>query len=507
MFDDDPRSEPFHIDDDYEEPSRSPRARSCLFLFITSLLIISLAGSSILAYFLINRASRSSTTGLEDTFANEEAANSPPPTAAPATVAALSNAGIAESNELDSPPVSLEVNRIAIINGDSQVETMTSAGEDRRLLTFSSDNLSFQFPAWAPDGQHVAVVGNGLTGGAIYILEDVAGTGEIGGSQVYTSNDKRPFYLFWSPDSQNLGFLANHPRNTVSLNVVSGDGSVDSRLLATGSPFYWDWSRNGRQLLIHSGGNQLNNTISLINLDGEDQTGSLARPGNFQAPGIGHDGRYWAFAEESDDGLSSLVVVDALSGQRQSYEQAGSLALSWSPVQDLVAFTNGGSDQHLYWGPLRLLDVNTGDVRLLTSQTVLAFFWSPDGRSIAYITLGRNEEDSEAYAASIKNHRISRVGAVPIQQFGTGFLTLSVIDVVTGQGLRLLDFAPTAAYLTQFLPYFDQYALSHRVWSPDSRALVLPVGEEDGNVILVVPIGGGRPYRVAAGEIAFWSPR
>jgi TolB protein len=84
-------------------------------------------------------------------------------------------------------------------------------------------------------------------------------------------------------------------------------------------------------------------------------------------------------------------------------------------------------------------------------------------------------------------------------------LTLSVIDVESGTGLRLLDFLPTVAYLSQFLPFFDQYALSHRIWAPDSSAIVLPVREDDANRILVVPVGGGRPYRLAEGEIAFWS--
>ena len=35
-------------------------------------------------------------------------------------------------------------------------------------------------------------------------------------------------------------------------------------------------------------------------------------------------------------------------------------------------------------------------------------------------------------------------------------------------------------FVNQVLPYFDQYALSHRFWSPDSRSLVLPiVGDQD----------------------------
>ncbi len=503
---DDPRSGPYQNNDDFDEPESHSRARSCLFLAITTVLILSLVGSSVLAYFALAWASRPAADSLSAPLTIEGIAMDSQPTAAPATVAALSVAGVADVIDSGPEPVALDVNRIAVINRDGQVETMTPDGQARRLLTRAGDELFFQFPAWSPDSQHLAVVGSGLAGGAIYVLEDAERTGEIGDSQVYFSADQQPFYLFWSPDSRNLGFLANYTRNSVSLNVVPGDGQVESRLLATGSPFYWDWSDNSRQLLIHSGGRR-SGGIALIDLDGEEQTGNLAIPGNFQAPDIGRDGRYWAFAEEAAGGQSALVVLDTTSGERQSHAQAGSMALSWSPLYDLVAFTHGASAQHP-WGPLHLLDVATGEVRLLSNQTVLAFFWSPDGRSIALITLGRDGNNDDSYAgAPNKVSRTSRVGTAPVQQSGEAPLVLSVIDVITGQGLRLLNFAPTGLYVSQFLPFFDQYALSHRIWSPDGSSLVLPVAEEGGGVILVVPAGGGRPFRLAEGEIAFWSHR
>jgi len=94
-----------------------------------------------------------------------------------------------------------------------------------------------------------------------------------------------------------------------------------------------------------------------------------------------------------------------------------------------------------------------------------------------------------------------------IQQPPSDFLSLSVVDVTTGRGLRLLDFTPTPIFIGQFLPYFDQYALSHRLWSPDSRSILLPVRENGLNLILVIPVAGGRPERLAEGDIAFWSHR
>ena len=511
MYDDEPLPEHYDVDEPYggaelevpltpydlDEPDDAPgrsAGRNFLFLALSLLLIISLIGSSVLTIFILTRQESRRVTAAGDIA-------TPAPTAAPATVIAA--VPTPPPTEAAPPTAAPLVNRIAIVNAQEQIETMSPTGDNRRVLTLRSDNTAFQYPAWAPDGRHLAVIGSNNAGGAIYALEDAARVGSLAKHRLYASNREVPFYLFWSPDSSHLAFLANHAGDQLGLNVVVGDGTEESRLLATGAPFYWDWSDDSRQLLIHSGPNRDNNTLALIGLNGETQADNLAVPGFFQAPGIGGNGRYWAFAEEAGDGLSALVVVDTQTGERQAHQEAGSLAFSWSPAQDQLAYTNGEINTHPFWGPLQLLDMAQGETRLLSAQTVLAFFWSPDGQSIAFVTLGGREEE-EGINALAKTRHIGRLAAAPAQQ-GDGFLTLSVVDVATGSGLRLLDFQPTLAWLAQFLPYFDQYSLSHRIWSPDSSALVLPVHEAEEDVILVVPAAGGAPFRLAEGDMAFWS--
>jgi TolB protein len=77
--------------------------------------------------------------------------------------------------------------------------------------------------------------------------------------------------------------------------------------------------------------------------------------------------------------------------------------------------------------------------------------------------------------------------------------------VSSGNQRRLARFVPTNLFLRQFLPFFDQYSLSHRIWSPDSDALVIPLIEDGRSQIAVVPISRGSVQLVADGEIAFWS--
>ena len=75
---------------------------------------------------------------------------------------------------------------------------------------------------------------------------------------------------------------------------------------------------------------------------------------------------------------------------------------------------------------------------------LLSFFWSPDGSKIAYFTPGEEQ----------------------------GAIWVAVLDVETGSHKLLASFLPTSEMLTMLL-FFDQYAYSHLLWSPDSRSLVI----------------------------------
>ena len=62
-------------------------------------------------------------------------------------------------------------------------------------------------------------------------------------------------------------------------------------------------------------------------------------------------------------------------------------------------------------------------------------------------------------------------------------------------------------FVNQVLPFFDQYALSHRFWSPDGAAIALPiVGDGDVTEVQVIPADGSQPVVAATAEIGFWSP-
>jgi TolB protein len=146
-----------------------------------------------------------------------------------------------------------------------------------------------------------------------------------------------------------------------------------------------------------------------------------------------------------------------------------------------------------------LVDAETGESRALSRELIFAFFWAPDGRSIAYLTLPERSSGGVQAAVPEKGRPIAKAQHPRLQ------MDLWIVDVESGYPHRLFTFEPTNTFTTRFLPYFDQFALSHRIWSPLSDALVLPIADGDTPRIVVVSVDGRIPRPVAEGSIAFWS--
>jgi TolB protein len=491
-----------------EEPSKEqPRrnwGKGCLLIMVTGVVIISLLATSVasLIWFIGERTSSGgepsiTTFGMEE----DELSSQVPEKDAPPSQTEI------ESTNADSDITAVtenQVNLIVLVNEERQIETISPDGSQRHLLT-ESDHF-YEFPTWSPDGSQIATLGNDRNGGGIFLLPDVEESGQL--QELYFSRNRRPFYLYWSPDGQQISFLANNPIHGIGLNVVDAEIGEESREIASGSPFYWNWAADSKQLLIHSGNQDDGSRLVLIDDDGQDQAPQIPAPGFFQAPGISPSGRYWAYSQIREGGVSWITVDDQSNGEQTTERHAGAIALNWSPAADQLAFISGNDDgQFNFWGPLRLLDMATGETRLMSSNLVLAFFWSPDGKQIFTISVPSFEGlDGEIEVRKTKSRHLARnrQAAPPMQRMPHRFM-LSVINVEDGSGLELAEVSFSTTFLAQFLIYFDQYALSHSVWSPDSKQIVLPIVADGENRIVVISNNSGRMHQIGNGSIAFWS--
>lgn len=427
------------------------------------------------------------------------------------TTAVPEEAADVEAEEIEADPTATpfvlttvedsvdQINRIVYIDEGGQIISIRPDGADFRQLTNTVQR--FQFPAWSPDGLSVAAIGVDQTGAGLFVMADEDSEDNVAIAPLYADRRNGPFYLYWSPDSSQVSFLASHPEG-MGLHLVAADGSTDSRLLTIGGPLYWQWTADSQQMLVHSGFSGEGSRLELIAADGDGTGDMIAAPGFFQAPGISADGRYWAYAEEISGNNSRLVVIETESQSAERQRHAGLVALAWSPTANQLAFTSGNTPEDRgFIGPLRLLEATTGEVRLLSQEPVMAFFWSPDGRYLAALSIARSGDGD--INAEVGKPPASK----PAAQQNLPRLRLLVFDTTTDEGRLLFSFVPTFTFATQFLPFFDQYALSHQLWSPDSKALVLPMIENGRNQIFVINVASGQKQFLAEGLMPFWSPR
>ena len=387
------------------------------------------------------------------------------------------------------------LNRIVYIGANGQVNTMRPDGSDNRQLT--QGNHRYHFPVWSPDGSYIAAIGGSRTTAGIYLFDD-APSEENEERIIYEDGNRAPIYMYWSPDSSQISFIANQPGSLgLFLSPVNGD---ESRLVASGQPFYWDWAPDGSRLLIHAGAGGDDQRTTFLTPEGVEDEGQLGMPGLFQAPGMAPSGNYWAVSEERENGNLWLVVQNNLAAAEVSYRHAGFISMGWSPVADQLAYISPQQNVNSTAGPLRMVTLDNGENDLLSLERVRAFFWSPDGSKIAFLV----DSVGPRINASLSNLRRGR-GRV-LNQFQPGReMELWVVDIATGNSRLLTTFTPTPIFLLQFLPFFDQYALSHRLWSPDSTALVIPTLQDETPHLMVVPVNGGSPEVLRVGDMAFWS--
>jgi TolB protein len=245
----------------------------------------------------------------------------------------------------------------------------------------------------------------------------------------------------------------------------------------------------------------------------------LTGVGDFRPAVIAASGRFIAFVRGTVP-AAQLVVAARDGSVEHAAPVFGPAAIVFDPTGDTVA-TNAAvaeSANPLAFpvGPLRLIDAASGATRTLLDGTVVGFFWSPDGHTIATLRLQAGSGSTVADRSIVRAAALSIPGAGPATQppgaptpAPTPGPELHLIFVNVADGAVRSDrvVRPTSRFVNEFLPYFDQYALSHRVWAPDSSAVLLPLVDEAGRDQLVSLEADGRPSnRVFDGTVGFWSP-
>jgi TolB protein len=374
-------------------------------------------------------------------------------------------------------------NRLLVQDTDGNLYTILPDGSGRfALTTDASARHQYVQPTWSPDGMRISWT------------ELDTRSGELSSALVvskYNGSDQQrfetpfaPFYMFWSPDGSRLAYLSNWQsfnETSLALRLLElGEAEQPIRTLAEGQPLYFSWAPDSTRLIAHIG----NERVELHSIDGEPEPLELTAA-IFPSPQWSADGSRLVYAR-GDATSQQLVIADAeLAGSEEAtteitdFGERISFTLSPSGERLVYAITPASLGTAAF-GPLYAVELATLGTRELSAAPVLAFFWSPDGSKLAYLA-------ADASSAALR------------------------LRWYTWDGERSQSFAsvvPTRTYLQSYLAFFDQYAQSTSMWSPDSTAFAYAaVDPETGSGIWVQHMEEAEPVRVGRGVYVAWSPQ
>ena len=399
------------------------------------------------------------------------------------------------------------VDRIAFVSPDGELFTIKPdgsdlqglAGEVRRVGTAGAvlaqtlDATSYYWPTWSPGGSKIAASRVRVSDGEIEVSLVVIDVETARAKTVYTNElvaqiaPGAPHYLYWSPDDRHLAFLATAPGG-LSLFILDSLGENETVSPAIVPPIYYQWATDGDSLLVHH-----REDVKLVRKPSWVRPPSLvATLGNYRAPALSPDGRLFAYMDVAD-GEGSLVVAPVADPEngRSILDVGRRAAFIWSPGGDELAVADQLGSGNDIFERLRIVSSDGQEVQLIGEGPILAFFWSPQGDRLAWFAL---DLEAQLFDAKIFD--------------GSGG---------SGQGSRqLFKFRPSAESFTM-LSFFDQYAHSHSVWSPDGTQLVVSGIREGGagggngtaptedKVFVLDAVGDEAPSSIASGTLAFWS--
>jgi TolB protein len=379
------------------------------------------------------------------------------------------------ASESPDPTVASDVaglaGRLAVLDETGSLVTLNPDGSGEVVLDeVEAGRSQVRQPTWSPDGSRVAWVHVEVTDDET--LETVLATSTGRGTRPTeaTTGVAVPFYLSWDPTSSRIAYLAGRDED-IEIGIVEGERGRATPL-DTGQPYYLSWAPAGEEMLVHADEDRLER----LGLDGSLTT-VADRLGTFFAPVWTGDGRTFVYASADASGQHLVVhETDARRGTRLL------------PFDGLVRFVVSPDGRRIAFQileeqnaqPLTVIDVRSGETTEIVEGLTGGFFWSPNGERLLYLVPDPDEERFW-YRWGVWDGRSS---------FTTPRVLLSLLVV------------------EQYLPFFEQYAQSMSLWSPDGSAFAYPGENEEGRLGIWVQSAepGRAPVLVADGTFVAWSP-
>ena len=306
------------------------------------------------------------------------------------------------------------------------------------------------WPVWMPTGAGLSLsLVNSNSGTSTVEMFDT--DGNYSKNLFQTSTDVQPViapevphFCLPAPTGDFLATIAPGKAG-LTLYVTEINGLVIGDPILSGAPLFVSWSPDGDRLAVHSGLN-----LSVLELrDGRASIPVSADARGFRVAAWTPKGEL-IFAEPLDSQAESVAIRmwDQENSKAETlYEIEGGVAFSFRPGTGELNFARTRDPETGVFDSIWSLNLEKGESepKQWVNGPVSSFFWSPNGEKLAVIRPAPS--GSARYAVSVVDSNGTFLGATE-------------------------PFTPSTEMQTMFA-FFDQYELSHRLWSPDSGNLLV----------------------------------
>ena len=352
--------------------------------------------------------------------------------------------------------------RIAYVGGDNQIHTVASDGTSHTQLTLSLganplltwgqpalEETAHTWPTWSPDGQRLICFelpdGDDVSGPVRVQVVEADGLRQI---EMLSISGRLPIYAAWNPDGEGAAILLQDEEQLV-LGWARPDEPGRLRILEEGAPLFFSWHPSEGRVLIHVGessGGRTPGRLIVRDVGGQLPDELLPqRPGNYCVPILVGDRIVQVDTTTPDNpGAVNRLLNTGLDGsdEKNLLEFSGLGALSSVPGRDAVVFSAAPNGEGTPYRGATLIPLDGGPLNRLMEEDCLAFFWSVAAGALIYARVLKEEN-------CVTWNRVVPGGAPE----------------------EVARFWPSREMLF-YLHFFDQFAQSHSLLSPDGGRLV-----------------------------------
>jgi hypothetical protein len=366
-------------------------------------------------------------------------------------------------------PQAADTSSLVVVDGSGGVVVIDPSGTEVESFTPPSGTLYTQ-PIWASADTIVyaqsAPRNNRLE------------AARLGGDTVWSvALDTPPFYYLADagadePTIVSLRNNANAPGLVIE--KISGSGVLEA--VSDEAPFYASWNPDDGRLASHIGDARLDVSGTSTETIDSDASG-------FQAPVWLDSGLITLTNRDSDSFLArwdgqTFTDIAKVRGAARFVGSGHRLAIvTGGDIQTGGVQASAQALPTISSGVLTVIDLEDDSITSVTTEPTPIFQWDPAGEKLLYVTFV--DDPSPALVWHVWEN---------------------------GEDTDFEPFVPEPSWFGTVAPFFDQYAQSVSLWSPDGSAFAYPALVDGNPEIMVQRLGESSPTPITPGTWVSWSP-